>query len=41
MISPKVVHAVRYVMPQGLVEQIRPSEAARRRPINAAQSVVA
>ena len=30
MIGPKVVHAVRYVMPRGLVGQIRRSEAARR-----------
>jgi hypothetical protein len=44
MISPKVVHAVKYVMPHGLVRQIVQSQAVRRRLIaahNAAHSSVA
>ena len=35
MLSPKLVHAVKYVMPHGLVQQILRAQAVRRRLINA------
>src|SRR5271163_1552661 len=38
MISPRVIHAVKYVMPYGLVQQIFRAQAVRRRLINAHNS---
>jgi hypothetical protein len=38
MISPKVIHAVKYVMPHGIVQQIFRAQAARRHLINAHNS---